>query len=171
MQLARAVLRNVDESKPLSEQGDLAIPLLGLAEAYNSLHERCAAHVEIVESTTGAQLIAAIGELRLKDQVALLHLYRDNLRMVSRANHQPAPSSASAGASQLDRLKALEEEERIKFHALARKVLLLTAAPIPPLLTGAMIAISWNKGLIVDSVIAKGLMSTATEMLKLIFSI
>jgi hypothetical protein len=176
MKLVQAVLRGIAEDQPLQDQGDLSIALIGLADAYNSLHERCADHVEITEASTGRQLMKALAHLKLKDQVTLLHLYRDSVRMIHRANSQPPPELAPPGkVTSSDplaaRLAALEAEERIKFRALARKVVLFAAAPIPPLLAGSMVAISWQKGNMVDNVIAKGLMSTATEMLKLIFSI
>lgn len=177
MRVVQAVLKDVTDDLALQDQGELALPLLGLAEGYNRMRERCPSFTEISEQTQGSVLKQALAKLRLKDQVSLLHLYRDSLKAIQRANAQPEktpqlPEGAVSNSSSVtDRLEAMEREERIRFRALARRVALFMIAPIPPFVAGTWFVFSWQKGGLGDSAIATGLMTTVLEMFKLIFSV
>lgn len=176
MRLVQTVLKDVDEHLPLHAQGDASIPLLGLAEACNSVGAKREGYVELTEKSTGAELKSALSGMRLKDQIAVLQIFREGMRAVTRLSSAPMPlyedfTHSAWPSNAKDRLEQLEAEERIRFRAKARWILLVTFAPIPPLIIGAMIAISWYKGVGMDSAVVKGIVNTATEMLKLIFTI
>lgn len=175
MKVVQAALRDVADTLRLDAQGDLTLPLLELAKAYNSLVSKHEEYFELTEASTGKELKIAVAALKLKEKVSLLHLFRDSVRVITRAKIQPPPEAAKPGqvhqeSSMAERLKAMEEEEKIKFRALARKVLLFTLAPLPPLLVGAVVAIAWSKGHMLDSGLVNGFMSTVLEMFKLIFT-
>lgn len=174
MKLVQAVLKSVARDKQLQNQGDLSMPLMGLAQAYNDMAQGHNDFIELSETSTGRELMLALSGLELKDKVALLHIFKDTCKIIDRVSAPTAVGQDGTDAlddqdRRLVRLQTLELEEKIKFRALARKVVLFAIAPIPPLIVGAMIAIAYSKGH-VDSALADGLMRTATEMLKLIFT-
>lgn len=176
MRLVHTVLKDVNEQLPLHAQGEASIPLLGLAEACNSIGGHREGYVELTEASTGADLKATLSGMRLKDQIAALQIFRDGMRAVTRLSSAPIPlfeefTHSAWPTTAKDRLEQLEAEERIRFRAKARWILLVAFAPIPPLIIGAMIAVSWYKGVGMDSSVVKGIMNTATEILKLIFTI
>lgn len=175
MKLVANVLKDVAVDQQLQDQGELSMALLGLAEAYTQRVSNTPDPVEINPTSTGRELMIAISGLRMKDKVVLLQLYKDARKAQERANTQPPPEDVKPGevsnaSSQLQRLEALEAEERIKFRALARKVALFALAPIPPFIAGTWFVISWQKGDLGDSAIASGLMTTVTEIFKVIFT-
>lgn len=173
MRLVQAVLNDIEEHQPLMNQGDFSVALIGLAEACNTFGEQVDHYTPLTEHSTGAQLKLALEALRLKDQVALLQTYRAWLRAINKFSSSPIPleSSHDPLTSTKERIALLEAEERIRFRSRARWILLLTFAPIPPLIVGAMVAVSWYKGIGMDSAVVKGIVATASEMLKLIFTI
>lgn len=176
MKLVKVVLRDCADATPLQDQGDLALPLLGLAEAYNGMRKKSYPLLpEIEETSTGAQLKHALAKMRVHDKVAVLHIYRDSLRTMQRINTQPAAeesadSESTAVESITTRLEALEAEERIRVRGLARRLMLYAVAPIPPFLVGGVVILAAVKGYMPDSTMVKTFMETVTAILKLILT-
>lgn len=174
MKVVQIALKEVADQKTLEQQGDLSLPLLGLAEAYNKLMGARSDFFELSEASTGRELKIAVAALRLRDKISLLYLYKDSVKAIARANTQPAPQDAEVGqvhteSSVRERLEALEQEEQIRFRALVKRVALFTIAPVPPFLAGTWFVLGWQKGTLDGNAIATGLMSTVLEIFKLIF--
>lgn len=167
MRIVQAMLREVADDVQLQHQGDLTLPLLGLAESYNKHAKRSDDFFEITEQSTGRELKIALAGVPLRNKLVLLYLYKDHCQrlLCARSSHH----AVKLDSSQLARLEELEREEQIKFRALVRRTLLVVVAPLPPLVAGAMVTIAVHKGLLADSGLADTLIATAAEILKLIF--
>lgn len=178
MKVVQVALRAVADDKKLSEQGELMLPLIELAEAYNKLAHKQQDFFELSEHSGGRELKIALAGLRMKDKLALLQVFQTAMQAISQANHTnhagydelDEPGRLTTHLSSDERLAQMEQEERIKFRSLARKVALFAVAPIPPFIAGTWFVFSWQKGALSDSVIANGLMTTVTEIFKVIFT-
>lgn len=184
MKLVQTILRDVVEDKILLDQGDLAVALLGLAEAFNTVAGELPGFVEITHQSTGKDLKGAILSLPLKHQMPLLHLFSQTVASVVT---RPAPLEITAGEPTLGpipqvcepaapwdgidrRRKHLEEEEKRKLKTWLIKATFIFIAPIPCILVGAVVAIGVRSGTVPDGPVVNSIMSTATEILKLIFA-
>jgi hypothetical protein len=168
MRLVNAVLRDLDDRKTVADQGDAVLPLLAMADAYNSVAKAKPQFKEVTENTNLHDFKTAVAKLRVKDKVAVLQIYRESARVVGLFTSR-APAEDLQTPS--ERLAQMEAEERIRFRSLAKRVVLFLFAPIPPIIAGAMAAISWYKGVGMDSAVINSIVLTATEVLKLIFTI
>lgn len=182
--MVNTFLEGVVDGSSLLDQGDLAVALLGLVEAYNTLLLHPDDFVRLAHTATGLELKTAIATLEIPDQARLLGIFRRSLLTpVGRLKPLPVPAKPVTGATPLFTVTEppdtdpLPTECGVDFEAVEKRKLktwlikgtFFLFAPIPCILVGATVAISYKSGALPDSVLASGIMSTATEIVKLIF--
>lgn len=197
MKLVDTYLADARDDLALLDHGELAIALIGLAEAYNNVAVGTPAYAELTTDTTGGQLKSAISALKLPMQVDLMYFYSGSrkggsglsrpmplLPTVPDTVPAPIPSSNPAAVVSVplattpvaaprpmdNPTNESEEIERRKLRAWLVKGAFWAVAPIPCLVVGAMIAIGVRSGQMPDGVVVSSIMSTATEILKLLFN-
>ncbi len=154
MSIVEDVLRNIPDSTLLSKQK--APSILALVAAYQERMQVNDDLPRLTETFTGRDLKEAIGKLAAEDQVTLLHNYNV-------ASHQaifPGPAFTP------EQLEAAEDKKLKRFMI---KGLFFTAIGILISIVVAVAIVGTIRG-DVDLSVVNGLITTAVEIIKLIFS-
>lgn len=151
MSFAADILRGLADSKELGEHID-DYALQALLDAYNHRAHHDDSLVPLGYHHTGKDLKNALAQLPGEDQLVMLYPY-------AQAVFQLLPYVEDQRSI---------DERRLR-HWLV-KAAFMVLAPIPCLIAGAMVVIAVREGIMPDGALSSSLMSTATEMLKLIFT-
>jgi hypothetical protein len=175
MQLVNTILQEVDDNRTLIDQGKLTPVLVVLANAANVVTYQKDGTTILIATTTGSQLKEIVRQLSSQEFTSMLSVI---------AKASPAPQNApqaapivapvplgQPGPLTAPILEPPEVQEERQFRIWIRKAAVLALLPIPAMLLGAMIALAYKKGETPDSAVVSAFMTTATEMLKVLFSI
>ena len=211
MNLTETYLKDVHDDLPLIDQGELAVALVGLAEAHNQFSRKRASGVELTETSTGAELKAAITALRMADRIRVLDIYQTAIKELATTRpsplemrdlerpsrntpappvappvgppgwmevvtgKKPPPPPPPPAAVEVPEFvpKTLSEQQDLEDRKL-RRYLVKTGfwfiVVFVSMVTGSILTIAVRSGQMPDGVVVNSVLSTASEILKLIFS-
>jgi len=89
MNLTDTYLKGVSDTLPLIDQGELAVALVGLAEAANHYIRKRSTGKELTEVSTGTELKESLNALRLADRIRVLDIYQSALKEMSTTRPSP----------------------------------------------------------------------------------
>lgn len=210
MNLTDTYLKGVSDTLPLVDQGELAVALVGLAEAANYYSRKRAGGKELTEVSTGTELKESLNSLRLADRIRVLDIFQTALKEMSSTRPSPLeltdltrpprppapptdpqPPSTVAPPGFMEVLlgdsknkpipadlpeyvpKTLAEQQELEDRRLRRwlvKTGFWFVVVFISMVVGAIIAIAVRSGQMPDGVVVNSVLSTASEILKLIFS-
>jgi len=212
MKLIDTYLKSVSDDLPLIDQGELAVALVGLAEAHNTYAMRRSSGVELTETSTGRELKEALTKLRMHDQIRVLDIYQRALKEIATTRPAPLdfqetephpppalppapvrPPVAPPGFYEIITGKkppeppampvppppfipmptTLAEQQELEDRKLRRwlmKTGFWFVIIFISMVTGSILTIGVRSGQMPDGVVVNSVLSTASEILKLIFS-
>ncbi|MNU19567.1 hypothetical protein D3C71_77960 [compost metagenome] len=89
MNLTDTYLKGVSDTLPLIDQGELAVALVGLAEAANHYIRKRTDGKELTEVSTGSELRESLNSLRLADRIRVLDIFQSALKEMSTTRPSP----------------------------------------------------------------------------------
>ncbi len=162
MSLVQAVLKGIKDDRQIAAHLVVGTPLWTLIETYNKVAMNDDNLPAIMSSTTGGEMKVAIGLMQPDVQVAILHKYCQSTKTLD--VHPVVPVVIPATNDE-----TLRVEER-KFKLYIAKLFMTGLMILMFVVVGAVIAISVKNGELANEGLISTIMTTAGEIIKLIFS-
>lgn len=154
MPFIKQLLKSIPDAHVIGEFLSISAPVKDLVDGYNKIaNEDGNDLVPITEESTGADLKEALEKLDMADQVRLLAAYGEAMK------HRDTHSLYVEDPEKRD-------ERQLRIWVV--KAFTTFVMFIGTLIIGAVVAMGWRTG-VMDGAIVNGVMSTATEIFKLIF--
>jgi hypothetical protein len=179
MHLVNKVLEVVDDAKTLHEQGEHTPSLLVMASMVNSLSTKLGHQRLNLKTSIGLQLKEALKKLPRDRQVELLTefggdtdfsaLGPDSIPHTTQTPYMPAiPYPGITTEDHPMMLQEIIEDRRLKRWVI--RCAMYVCMSLFLVMMGAVVALAWRGGL-ADGAVISSLMTTASEVLKIIISL
>lgn len=160
MSLQRRILRTIDDAKPVLSHSDQNQPLKDLIASYmvHAVHNDQLPN--ITNLTTGLELKEALELLEPDVELDLLKQYSDGRRAALYPHLKPVSSFGESQAA---------IDERRQRHWMAR-FFMMTGTVLVLMIAGGVITLGYKAGAMPDSKVFSSIMTTVSDIAKLIFS-